>query len=238
VAAYDRLNPKPSAATPAADPCATIRSKTITRADRDAFWRAAEVAGDPVAQVRSFQCSLEGDSFALVNEKDPNRMVALMDENRERSTMNAEKIERYKTLLAQSTNETIVPLIQMLASTYPNGFFTLEDEAILGSQPRVSGRLSRVVSCELKQNCEKGQTWELDEACAYKGRCDAGNIEDYWRFYILSPLQAQVLESQRAAMLKIIQTRDLSTLKFVSRPSGSLGDEEYSGGFSSSFSCY
>jgi hypothetical protein len=241
IAAYDRLQLENQAAKSTVDsnPCSSIDSLKMTKSEREALWKAAETAGDPFAQVRSFHCGFSENHAATWREKDPNRIVTMMEERRERRIMSAEKLERYKSLLAQATHETIAPLLYMLLSSYPNGYFTLEGEANLSSQPRINKRLPNIVACEMGLQCEKSRAWELDQACANKGRCDAGNIEDYWRFYVLPPSQAQELESQRAAMMKIIDTRDLSGLRFIPRPNVNVGEDEdeYVIDYSADLSC-
>jgi hypothetical protein len=238
IAAYDRLNPTQKKTEPAANPCESLSSTKMTRDEREAAWRAAENAGDPVAQVRSLQCSMTENYVLTVNEKDPNRLAALMEENRERKVMSPDKQERLRTLLKAATNDTLPSLLEMLASSFPNGYFTLEGEAVLGSQPPVSKRMTSMISCEMTRNCEKVRARQLDEACAYRGQCDAGNIDDYLRFYVLSPMQAQELESQRAVLTKIIETRDISGIKFVPRKGANTGDENYEGNFDATFNCY
>jgi hypothetical protein len=238
IAAYDRLNPVKKSTESFANPCDSLATTKMTRAEREAVWQAAENAGDPVAQVRSLQCSVRSDYAAMENEKDPNRIAVLMEENRERRVMSPDKQERFRTLLRAATNDTLPSLLDMLASSFPNGYFTLEGEAALSSQPRVSKRMTSSISCEMREGCERARTRQLDEACAYRGQCDAGNIDDYLRFYVLSPMQAQEFESQRAVLAKIIDTRDVSGIKFVPRRGANTDDENYEGNFDATFRCY
>jgi hypothetical protein len=137
------------------------------------------------------------------------------------------KVQRLKTLFLQSTPQSLPILLKAISSTHLNGYFTIESELNPGAQTAISKRIPEIISCEINQNCEQTRAADLDRACAFKGRCAASDIEDHWRFYELSPQQAQDLESQRIAMIKLIDARDFSALRFVKRQSIKQADADF-----------
>ncbi len=240
IAAYDRLNTKRQEQREWGKACESLKENKTTAKELTEMWRTAELAGDPIAQVRDLHCGLES-RYTGGEEKDPEKMIASMEDNKRRRTIEPARIDKVRLLVSKATPETIPHLLTILTSSYPNGFFTIENGGGASSESRIDKRLARLLPCDLGKNCSEDWSKQIDRACATTGQCAAGNIEDFLRFYTLSPMQAQDLEHQRLALLKMAQTGDASALKFTNRsrtvPETEFDPTEFEY-LTSSFSCH
>jgi hypothetical protein len=235
VAAYDRLHPpkKTPSNDARTDPCAGLPDQKLKIAELNALYKAAEVAGDHLASLRNFRCSFK-ESYFEGAEKDAEKLAASMEQRAQKAKMSNEKIVKLKAFMAQAGPNQIEALLEIASATFPNGYFTIESSD--GSDTKINSRLGQILRCDFGADCTSEWTRQIDTACAFQGRCAAGNIEDHMRFYALSPVQSQELEVQREALKKMFVSGDFSALKFIERKRFSADFEEST--YSPSTSCF
>ncbi len=238
VAAYDRIRPQKIEPEPAQAgvPCAALAQQKTSVAELNALWKAAEAAGDLVALSRSLECSFSHNPRMFASQ-DVQTKVAMIEDSSARRKMDPERLEKIRGLLARASPPNgLNAVLNLLTSSFPNGYFTIEDAAQAGADSALSKQLRELVPCDFGRDCTASRSRQIDEACAYKSQCAAGNYDDYLRFYVLSPVKAQELESHRNAFANMLRSGDFSKLRFVNRPTPS-GDEEDLSSFYPNYTC-
>jgi hypothetical protein len=71
-----------------------------------------------------------------------------------------------------------------------------------------------LVACEYGYPCGQDNT-RVQDACAYRGHCEASNLQDFLYYYAASPHDSQLMSQYESMLRTALETGDWSHLAFV-----------------------
>ncbi len=185
IAAYDAL---------AVDSCQGLRDTKTNKAEIAELRAKAEATGDAVSTIRKIDC----ESLKTRDQSKPELRAQAITE---------EQFAAVKKVIASKNPDALRPAIGFLNNTFRNAAIHLgpEQEKL---DSRVAFVLADILKCQYGGNCERN----LQQACAYQGKCSISNYSDFLGFYELSPYAAQKAEAYRQQFTQMIESGDFSQL--------------------------
>jgi len=86
------------------------------------------------------------------------------------------------------------------------------DGAVL--EPQALHNAWTLVACEYGYPCGQDND-RVQEACAYRGHCEASNLQDFLYYYAASPHDSQLMTQYESMLRTAVETGDWSHLSFV-----------------------
>jgi hypothetical protein len=81
-------------------------------------------------------------------------------------------------------------------------------------EPQALHNAWTLVACEYGYPCGEDNT-RVQDACAFRGHCEASSLQDYLYYYAASPHDSQLMNQYEAILRTAVQTGDWSHLSFV-----------------------
>jgi hypothetical protein len=81
-------------------------------------------------------------------------------------------------------------------------------------EPQALHNAWTLVACEYGYPCGEDNT-RVQDACAFRGHCEASSLQDYLYYYAASPHDSQLMNQYEAILRTAVQTGDWSHLCFV-----------------------
>jgi len=81
-------------------------------------------------------------------------------------------------------------------------------------EPQALHNAWTLVACEYGYPCGQDSS-RVQEACAYRGHCEASNLQDFLYYYAASPHDSQLMSQYESMLRTAVETGDWSHLTFV-----------------------
>jgi hypothetical protein len=177
--------------------CEGLGDLTLTQADLRAMLAKAVDAGSAEARARQI-------------EDEVRRAQRGRWDN---GTLTDAQIEDLKRIATTKDPGAMLEAGRILSNSYRD--ITVRDGAdgpVL--EPQALHNAWTLVACEYGYPCQQDNP-RVQEACAYRGHCEASNLQDFLYYYAASPHDSQLMTQYETMLRTAVESGDWSHLSFV-----------------------
>lgn len=128
-------------------------------------------------------------------------------------TLTDAQIEDLKHIAASKDPAAMLEAGRILSNSYRD--ITVRDGADGPPlEPQALHNAWALVACEYGYPCGQDNS-RVQEACAYRGHCEAGNLQDFLYYYSASPHDSQLMNQYETMLRTAVETGDWSHVTFV-----------------------
>jgi hypothetical protein len=170
---------------------------TMTQADLKAMLAKAADAGSAEARAMQLGQQIEDGQRGRWDQR----------------TLTDAQIDSLKQIAATKDPGAMLEAGRILSNTYHD--ITVRDGAdgpVL--EPQALHNAWALVACEYGYPCGPDNT-RVEQGCAYRGYCDASNLQDYLFYYAASPHDSQLMNQYESLLRNAVETGDWSHFTVV-----------------------
>src|SRR6185312_6132653 len=185
--------------------CEGLPRLQSTRAEIDDLYRQGAAAGDPKSRVALVIDELRGQLKDRAGKNGTPNLPTLGDD----------QMAVVRQALASSDPTTEMEGARALWFGFGN--VSVRDADGKAVDALALHNAAKLIACDSGYPCGPDSS-EIAQSCAYMGRCDAGNLRDYFLYYRSSPYDSQVLARYESALRSAARSGDTSFLVFYPAP--------------------